>query len=275
LKNIVGIRFRKDCKIYHFDSGVLPLKKDDQVIVKTEQGVALGTVIAAAKVVSIEALPANLKTVIRKVTENDLKVKKDIELLEMAAARFCTDKIKERGLPMKLIEAECLFDKSQMVFFFTADNRVDFRELVKDLVQRFKTRIELRQIGARQAAHMIKGIGICGREVCCANLFQNVDRVSVKMAKEQNVSLNPEKISGLCGRLMCCLAFEFEAYQDMKRGVPKCGKTVQIQQGKGKIVRQNILKGEMDVELEDGKVISIKASDLKSSVDIEKGKIRG
>jgi cell fate regulator YaaT (PSP1 superfamily) len=139
---------------------------------------------------------------------------------------------------------------------------VDFRELVKDLVQRFKTRIELRQIGARQEARMVKGIGVCGREVCCASLIHNLDRVSVKMAKEQSVSLNPEKISGLCGRLMCCLAFEFDAYQDMKKDVPKCGKTILTPEGRGKVIRQNILQGEIAVELEDGREITVNVSDL-------------
>jgi cell fate regulator YaaT (PSP1 superfamily) len=204
----------------------------------------------------------NLKSVIRKVTEEDLKIKKDNELLELEARRFCMDRIRERGLLMKLIDVECLFDKSQIVFYFTAENRVDFRELVKDLVQRFKTRIELRQIGARQEARMVKGIGVCGREVCCASLIHNLDRVSVKMAKEQSVSLNPEKISGLCGRLMCCLAFEFDAYQDMKKDVPKCGKTILTPEGRGKVIRQHILQGEIAVELEDGREITVNVSDL-------------
>jgi len=262
LKNIVGIRFRKDNKIYSFDAADLPLKKDDHVIVKTEHGTAIGTVAVDVKAVPLYKLPLNLKGVIRKVTEEDLKIKKDNELLELEASRFCMDRIRERGLLMKLIDVECLFDKSQIVFYFTAENRVDFRELVKDLVQRFKTRIELRQIGARQEARMVKGIGVCGREVCCASLIHNLDRVSVKMAKEQSVSLNPEKISGLCGRLMCCLAFEFDAYQDMKRDVPKCGKTILTPEGRGKVIRQNILQGEIAVELEDGREITVNISDL-------------
>jgi cell fate regulator YaaT (PSP1 superfamily) len=262
LKNIVGIRFRKDNKIYNFDAADLPLKKDDHVIVKTEQGMAIGRAVEDVKAVPLYLLPVNLKGVIRKVTEGDLKIKKDNELLELEASRFCMDRIRERGLLMKLIDVECLFDKSQVVFYFTAENRVDFRELVKDLVQRFKTRIELRQIGARQEARMVKGIGICGREVCCASLIHNLDRVSVKMAKEQSVSLNPEKISGLCGRLMCCLAFEFDAYQDMKRDVPKCGKTILTPEGRGKVVRQNILQGEIAVELEDGREITVNIGDL-------------
>jgi cell fate regulator YaaT (PSP1 superfamily) len=262
LKNIVGIRFRKDNKIYNFNAADLPLKKGDQVIVKTEHGTAIGTVMVDVKEVPLYKLPVNLKNVIRKLTEEDLKIKKDNELLELEASRFCTERIAERDLLMKLIDVECLFDKSQIIFYFTAENRVDFRELVKDLVQKFKTRIELRQIGARQEARMVKGIGVCGREVCCASLIHNLDRVSVKMAKEQSVSLNPEKISGLCGRLMCCLAFEFDAYQDMKKDVPKCGKTILTPEGRGKVIRQNILQGEIAVELEDGREVTVNVNDL-------------
>ena len=239
------------------------MEKNDQVIVDTENGISLGTIITDVKPVPIYQLPVGLKNVIRKATEEDTKIRKENEALEQESRQFCLEKIRERNLPMKLIDVECLFDKSQIIFYFTAENRVDFRELVKDLVQRFKIRIELRQIGARHEARMIKGLGICGREVCCASLIPNLDRVSVKMAKEQSVSLNPEKISGLCGRLMCCLAFEFDGYQDMKKNVPKCGKIVNTNEGRGKIIRQNILKGEVVVELEGGKEITIKIEDLK------------
>jgi len=232
------------------------------VIVNTENGTSLGTVIMEVKSVPIYKLPIGLKNVVRKATDDDLKTKKDNEVMEQEARQFCLEKIRERELPMKLIEVECLFDKSQIIFYFTAESRVDFRELVKDLVQRFKIRIELRQIGARHEARMVKGLGICGREVCCANLILNLDRVSVKMAKEQSVSLNPEKISGLCGRLMCCLAYEFEVYQDMKRDIPKCGKMINTAEGRGKIIRQNIFKGEIVVELESGKEITVNIDDL-------------
>lgn len=232
------------------------------MIVNTENGTSLGTVITEVKSIPIYKLPIGLKSVVRKATDDDLKTKKENEALEQEARQFCLEKIKERELPMKLIEVECLFDKSQIIFYFTAESRVDFRELVKDLVQRFKIRIELRQIGARHEARMVKGLGICGREVCCANLIPNLDRVSVKMAKEQSVSLNPEKISGLCGRLMCCLAFEFDVYQDMKRDIPKCGKMINTAEGRGKIIRQNILKGEVVVELESGKEITVNIDDL-------------
>jgi cell fate regulator YaaT (PSP1 superfamily) len=262
LKNIVGIKFRKDGKTYNFDAADLQLAKNDHVIVNTENGPSWGTVFTPVTLVPINKLPAGLKSVIRKVTEEDFWIKRENETLEQESRQFCLEKIKERALPMKLIDVECLFDKSQIVFYFTAESRVDFRELVKDLVQQFKMRIELRQIGARHEARMIGGLGICGREVCCANSIPNLDRVSVKMAKEQSVSLNPEKISGLCGRLMCCLAFEFEGYQDMKKHVPKCGKVINAPEGRGKIVRQNILKGEVVVQLESGKEVTVNIKDL-------------
>ncbi len=238
------------------------MQKNEQVIVNTENGTSLGTVITEVKSVPIYQLPIGLKNVVRKATDDDLKTKKENEAMEQDARQFCLGKIRERELPMKLIDVECLFDKSQIIFYFTAESRVDFRELVKDLVQRFKIRIELRQIGARHEARKVKGLGICGREVCCANLILNLDRVSVKMAKEQSVSLNPEKISGLCGRLMCCLAYEFEVYQDMKRDIPKCGKMINTAEGRGKIIRQNIFKGEIVVELESGKEITVNIDDL-------------
>lgn len=222
---------------------------------------AMGVVVTEEKTVPIYELPIGLKSVVRKATEEDIKVRSENEALAQEARQFCLERIHERKLQMKLIDVECLFDRNKVVFYFTAENRVDFRELVKDLVQRFKTRIELRQIGARQETRMIRGIGICGREVCCASLIHNLDRVSVKMAKEQSVSLNPEKISGLCGRLMCCLAFEFDVYQEMKKNMPKCGKIIQTEEGAGKVVRQNILKGEVVVELETGKEITVSIKD--------------
>lgn len=210
--------------------------------------------ILATEVRSVEddSLPANLKRILRVATEADEQVRRENQELETAAHRFCLERIRERNLPMKLIAVECQFDQSKVVFSFTAENRVDFRELVKDLVQKFRTRIELRQIGARQETRLIKGLGICGREVCCGTMLHNLDRVSVKMAKEQSMSLNPEKISGLCGRLMCCLSYEYDSYMDMKKDMPKCGKAVQTPQGRGKVIRQNVLAGEISVLLEDG-----------------------
>ncbi len=224
MKNIVGVKFKKEGKIYTFEAVDIPLEKNDQVVVNTDSGPAIGTVVSGVKSVAPDTLPPNLKSVLRKTTDADLKTKENNQRLEQNARQFCRERIRARNLSMKLIELEVAFDRSKVVFYFSAENRVDFRELVKDLVQRFKTRIELRQIGARHEARIVKGLGICGREVCCATLLHNLDRVSVKMAKEQSMSLNPEKISGLCGRLMCCLAYEYDAYVDMRKNAPKCPK---------------------------------------------------
>ena len=263
MKNIVGVRFRQEGKVYSFHAGDLAIEKTDQVIVETDNGPALGTAATDIRAVQDENLPPNLKDVIRKAAEGDLQVKEENEQQEKKAYRFCLERIRERSLPMKLIDVECLFDRSKLMFFFTAENRVDFRDLVKDLVQKFKIRIELRQIGARQETRFIRGLGVCGREVCCVNLLHNLDRVSVKMAKEQSMSLNPEKISGLCGRLMCCLAYEYEGYLEMKKDMPRCGRIVQTAEGHGKVIRQNILQGEVSVELESGKEICIPVKDLQ------------
>ena len=263
MKNIVGVKFKKEGKIYTFHAADLPLKRDDLVVVITDNGQAIGNVATEVKAVPDEQLAANLKNVLRLATEEDFRTRENNQKLEQEAMQFCVRKIAERQLPMKMIDVECLFDKNKMLFSFAAESRVDFRDLVKDLVQRFRTRIELRQIGARQEARVIKGLGICGREVCCATLLHTLDRVSVKMAKEQNMSLNPEKISGLCGRLMCCLGFEYEAYADLKRDMPKCGKMVQTPEGRGKVIRQSALQGEVVVILENGKEATFKTKDVQ------------
>ena len=257
MKDIVGVKFRREGKIYWFASPFPTLKKDIQVIVETESGLALGSVITEVRSVPDEEAPPDLKPVIREFTELDHATQEENRKLEQNAKTYFNDRIRVRSLPMKLIDVECFFDKSKIVFYFTADNRVDFRDLVKDLVQKFRIKIELRQIGARQEARMIKGLGICGREVCCATLLHNLERVTVKMAKEQNISLNPEKISGLCGRLMCCLAFEYDTYIDMKKNLPKRGKIIDTPEGKGKVVRQNVPQGEVAVLLEDGTEVAV------------------
>ncbi len=220
LTNIVGVKFKKEGRMYSFNSADLILHKNDWVIVNTDNGLSMGIIVADVNRCPPSVLPGNLKKVVRKVTPGDIRIKAENEKLEEEARKFCLEKIQEKGLSMKLIDVDCLFDKSKIIFYFTAENRVDFRELVKNLVQRFKTRIELKQIGARQEVRITKGIAICGRMVCCAGILQNLERVTVKMAKEQSMSLNPEKISGLCGRLMCCLAFEHEEYAGSK----KCAK---------------------------------------------------
>jgi len=225
LTNIVGVKFKKEGRIYSFSAADLIIHKGEQVIVNTDNGLALGIIVADVKRCNQSELPVNLKKVVRKVTVEDLRIKEENEKLEDEARKICIEKITEKGLAMKLIGADCLFDKSKMIFYFSAESRVDFRELVKDLVQKFKTRIELKQVGARQEARIVKGIAVCGRMVCCAGILQNLDRVTVKMAKEQNISLNPEKISGLCGRLMCCLSFEHEGYAGSKK-CPKAAKII-------------------------------------------------
>jgi len=217
LTNIIGVKFKKEGKIYSFNAADLILHKGDQVIVNTDDGLSLGVVANDVKRCPPSETPANLKKVVRKMTAEDMQRREENEKLEKEAWKFCLEKIQKRGLSMKLIDVDCLFEKSKIIFYFTAGSRVDFRELVKDLVQRFKIRIELKQIGARQETRITKGIGICGRMVCCAGILQNLERVTVKMAKEQSMSLNPEKISGLCGRLMCCLAFEHEGYAGQKK----------------------------------------------------------
>jgi len=218
--NIVGVKFRPEGKIYPFDAADNVLRRNDQVVVHTENGLALGVVVQEVKRLELKS-PAEVAKIVRKATADDLKRLEENQELERQAKLFCMERIQKRELPMKLIDVECLFEKNKIIFYFTAPNRVDFRELVKDLVQRFKIRIELRQIGARQETRMIKGLGICGQPVCCAGVLQNLERVTVKMAKEQNMSLSPEKISGLCGRLMCCLAFEYDAYRGKKKASKK------------------------------------------------------
>jgi len=223
LVNVIGVKFKKEGRMYHFDAAGLILHKNDQVIVDTDNGLAMGVISADVRRCPSSEVSANLKKIVRKVTGEDLKIKEENDLLEQEARAFCLEKIQKRGLSMKLVDVDCLFERSKIIFYFTAENRVDFRELVKDLVQKFKMRIELKQIGARQETRIVKGIAICGRMVCCAGILQNLERVKGKMAKEQSMSLNPEKISGLCGRLMCCLAFEHEGYAGRKKG-SKAGK---------------------------------------------------
>jgi cell fate regulator YaaT (PSP1 superfamily) len=263
LKNIVSVKIEKEGKVFSFSTGDIPLKKNDQVIVHTDNGLSMGLVVSEVKPIPLHKLPTDLKNIVRKATEEDIRSSESNRGLEEEAFEFCFGRIQERELPMNLVEVESNFDRSKLIFYFTADNRVDFRELVKDLVQRFKTRIELRQIGARNESRIFGGLGICGRKICCTNFLYNLDRVSIKMAKEQNMPLNPEKISGLCGRLMCCLAFEFDAYLDMKRGMPKCGKRITTPEGTGKVSRQNILKGTISVELEGGKEVELDLKKMK------------
>ncbi|MBN2282538.1 MAG: stage 0 sporulation family protein [Deltaproteobacteria bacterium] len=261
--SIVGVRFKDRGKVYTFAAGELQLKKDDFVVVHAEDRLAVGTVVTDVMVLPDGKLPENLKKVERKATGDDLKAYESNKGLEAEAFNFCGERIEKRNLPMKLVDVECLLDRSKVIFFFVADNRVDFRELVKDLVQKYKTRIELRQIWVRSEARLCGGIGICGRELCCASFLNTFAPVSIKMAKEQNMLLNPEKISGLCGRLMCCLAFENDIYTKVKKRMPKCGKNIETPAGKGKVVRQNVLEEKICVYLEEGKEIEISIDEYR------------
>ena len=260
--NIVGVQFKNRGKEYSFDSVNIPLKKDDKVIVDTENGTAIGSVVTDVRRLPRHELPNNLKKVVRKANDNDLKIEAGNRELENDAYAFCEKKVKERTLPMKLIDVESLFDKSKIIFYFTADSRVDFRELVKDLVQQFKTRIELRQIWVRSEARILGGIGVCGRELCCVSFLNNFEPVSIKMAKEQNMLLNPEKISGRCGRLMCCLAFEYPHYIATKNRLPKCGMSIQTSEGRGKVIKLNILEEIVVVMLPDGRQVEVSAEEI-------------
>ena len=263
MNETIGVKFKREGKIYSFDPAGLSLQKNDPVIVETDHGQVLGFVATDLKTVPRDPQAAPLKKVLRQATEEDLRIQEENKVLEKTAKAFCVEKVRYRNLPMKVIEAEYLFDRSKVVFYFTAENRVDFRELVKDLVQRFKIRIELKQIGARQESRILKGIGICGREVCCASMLHNLDRVSVKMAKEQGMSLNPEKISGLCGRLMCCLSYEFDGYMEIKKNMPKCGKMIQLKEGRAKVLRQEVLRETISVQYENGKEATISIKDIE------------
>ncbi|MDH7479265.1 MAG: stage 0 sporulation family protein [Syntrophomonadaceae bacterium] len=227
MQRVVGVRFKPAGKIYYFDPGSLELRFSDRVIVETARGIEYGEVVVGPKQVPEASLVQPLKTVIRRGTpEDELRVQEN-RRKEKEAFRICKEKIQEHGLPMKLIDVEYTFDNSKIIFYFTAEGRVDFRDLVKNLAAIFRTRIELRQIGVRDEAKMIGGIGSCGRVLCCRSFLGDFEPVSIRMAKDQNLSLNPIKISGICGRLMCCLKYESETYENQRtenRAVPEAAR---------------------------------------------------
>jgi cell fate regulator YaaT (PSP1 superfamily) len=262
MSKIVRVRFRANGKVYNFDSGHFVLSQGDRVIVETEQGVAFGTVVSPPQPRSPKLMIHPLKPVYRLATPEDIEQARLLEKKEEEALNFCQECIQRRQLPMHLVRVESLFDGSKMVFYFTAAKRVDFRELVRDLVQQFRIRIELRQIGVRHQAKMIGGLGNCGRPFCCSSFLQEFAPVSVRMAKEQNLSLNPSKISGCCGRLMCCLTYEFPTYMDLKANLPKAGKIVSLPEGEGKVLRQNVLNQTVVLEMRDGSEIEVPVSQL-------------
>ncbi len=251
--NVVGIRFKSAGKIYYFDPDGIDFRAGDVVVVETTRGVESGEVVVSNKNVEESEIVAPLKKVIRKATEVDLKQIETNRAKEEKAYQICVEKISDHGLPMKLVDVEYTFDANKIIFYFTADGRIDFRELVKDLAAIFRTRIELRQIGVRDEAKMLGGLGSCGRGLCCATFLGEFQPVSIRMAKDQNLSLNPTKISGICGRLMCCLKYESEAYEEERKLFPDVGSLVETPVGEGKIASVNILKQNVTVELKESR----------------------
>jgi len=251
MKKIVGVRFKKPGKIYFFDPGELEITSRDFVIVETSQGEEYGEVAIANRLIPDEKVVAPLKKVIRIANKRDKRHHEENKEKEKEAFGICLKKIKEHKLDMTLTDVEFKFDNSKVVFYFTADGRIDFRDLVKDLASIFKTRIELRQIGVRDEVKRIGGNGICGRELCCCSFLGNFETVSIKMAKEQNMSLNPSKISGNCGRLMCCLKYEQDVYEEKLDRLPKIGAIVKTEDGEGIVDGVETLKERIRVKLKD------------------------
>jgi cell fate regulator YaaT (PSP1 superfamily) len=252
MSKIVGVQFKESGKVYDFDAGHFVLKEGDMIMVITEEGPAVGCVRIEPHNPGPDMPHRPLKKVFRLATDDEIKKYEEGSKLEESIYKYCMQRIKERSLPMCLVGVERRFDGSKILVFFTADSRVDFRELVKDLVRKFRTRIEMRQIGVRHQAKMVGGLGTCGRPLCCASILNTFGTVTIKMAKEQNLSLNPGKISGMCGRLMCCLTFEHEYYEKIKKNLPKIGKRIKTEFGEGKVIRQNILKETLTVVLDSG-----------------------
>lgn len=250
MAEVIGVRFKEVGKVYYFNPLDNKLAKGDRVIVETARGLECGEVAMANKIISDEELNHPLKPVIRKATEADLKRVEDNRKKEADARKICEQKIAAHKLEMKLVNVEYTFDNSKIIFYFTADGRVDFRALVKDLASVFRTRIELRQIGVRDEAKMLGGLGICGRPFCCSRFMGEFAPVSIKMAKEQGLSLSPVKISGTCGRLMCCLKYEQDAYTDLLRHTPKVGAIVNTPDGKGLVVENNLIARTLKVKLD-------------------------
>lgn len=250
MTEVVGVRFKSVGKIYYFDPHGLKLEENQHVIVETARGVECGCVAIPNRAVKDESIVKPLKPLLRVATPEDMKKVEDNKAREARAFHICQEKIAKHKLVMKLVDVEYTFDNNKILFYFTADGRVDFRELVKDLASVFRTRIELRQIGVRDEAKMLGGLGICGRPFCCSSFLGEFQPVSIKMAKEQGLSLNPTKISGTCGRLMCCLKYEQDAYEDLLRITPKNGSYVSTPEGKGTVVEINLLTGILKVRMD-------------------------
>ena len=276
LKNIVGIRFKKLGKIYFFNPKGIKVQKGDKVIVETSQGEEYAEVLIPNRYVDDEKIVAPLKKVLRIATSKDIKRHEECKKIEKEAFKVCEQKIKDHKLNMILTEVECKFDNSKILFYFTADGRVDFRELVRDLAAIYKPRIELRQIGVRDEVKRIGGNGVCGRELCCCTFLSDFEAVSIKMAKEQNISLNPSKISGNCGRLMCCLKYENDVYEDKLKHLPNVGAIVKTEDGVGEVDNIEILREKLRIKFkgEDGYTYKkYDAKDVTIIKDVEREQI--
>lgn len=276
--NVIGVRFRRAGKVYFFDPSGYEIKQGDNVIVETARGIEYGSVVLGPRDVEDEKIIQPLKPVIRQATPEDDAVEKKNKEKEKEAFTICLEKIRKHGLEMKLIDSEYTFDNNKVLFYFTADGRIDFRELVKDLASVFKTRIELRQIGVRDETKIVGGIGICGRPLCCNVHLSEFAPVSIKMAKEQNLSLNPTKISGVCGRLMCCLKNEEEAYEELNSKLPNVGDFVTTKENlKGEVQSVSVLKQLVKVivtlENDEKEVREYKVEDLRFKLKKKKDKV--
>ncbi len=272
MTSVIGVRFKEVGKVYYFDPNGLELKVGDNVIVETSRGVECGKVALANRELSDDKVTVPLKKLIRKATEEDLKTVEENRKKEKKAFAICEQKIAQHKLQMKLVNVEYTFDNNKILFYFTADGRVDFRDLVKDLAYVFRTRIELRQIGVRDEAKMLGGLGICGRPFCCNTFLGEFQPVSIKMAKEQGMSLNPVKISGTCGRLMCCLKYEQDVYSKLLKSTPKIGAIVDTPDGKGNVIDVNLITGILTVSLNkapDAAPHTYKVTDVKVIKDAQ------
>lgn len=257
MTEIIGVRFKKVGKIYYFSPDGLKIDMGQSVIVETARGVECGEIVMGNRMVNDKEIMSPLKSVIRIATSDDLKIVENNSKKEKDAFAICEEKIANHKLDMKLIDVECTFDNNKLLFYFSSENRVDFRELVKDLASVFRTRIELRQIGVRDEAKMLGGLGICGRPFCCNSFLGEFQPVSIKMAKEQGLSLNPTKISGTCGRLMCCLKYEQESYEELLKVTPKVGAYVKTPDGKGYVEEVNILTGKLKIKPENSDAAAV------------------
>ncbi|MDI6687301.1 MAG: regulatory iron-sulfur-containing complex subunit RicT [Desulfobacterales bacterium] len=269
MAKVVGIKINSFGKVYDFDSGAFVLKGGDCVIVETEQGLCFGTVAVPPEACGERLSDRPLKKVFRLANEKDFAQREKNLEKEKSAIEFCIQCINNLKLKMNLFVVESSFDGSKLTFFFTAEGRVDFRELVKMLVNQFGVRIEMKQVGIRNQAKMTGGVGRCGRPICCSLFMNTFEPVSIRMAKDQNLSLNPTKISGLCGRLMCCLTYEYKTYKQLKKKFPKIGKTVDTSKGQGRVIRHNVIRDRLTISIDDGQEIELPLNDIIKKQETE------